>query len=80
MPTGRLLRGSWLDERSRVGRSLHFNDEEIWRLGRAGIGVCHCPTSNMMLSSGQCRTKDLEAAGSPIGLGVDGSHRTTVQI
>jgi 8-oxoguanine deaminase len=27
----------------------------------------------MTLASGQCRTKELEAAGSPIGLGVDGS-------
>ena len=27
----------------------------------------------MTLASGQCRTKELEAAGSPVGLGVDGS-------
>jgi 8-oxoguanine deaminase len=27
----------------------------------------------MLLASGQCRTRELEAAGSPIGLGVDGS-------
>ena len=27
----------------------------------------------MTLASGHCRTKELEAAGSPIGLGVDGS-------
>ena len=27
----------------------------------------------MVLASGQCRTKELEAAGSPVGLGVDGS-------
>ena len=63
----------WMSDRAWVAHGIHFNDEEIWRLGRAGVGVCHCPTSNMMLSSGQCRTKDLEAAGSPIGLGVDGS-------
>jgi 8-oxoguanine deaminase len=63
----------WMSDRAWVAHGIHFNDEEIWRLGRAGVGVCHCPTSNMVLSSGQCRTKDLEAAGSPIGLGVDGS-------
>ena len=27
----------------------------------------------MVLASGQCRTRELEAAGSPVGLGVDGS-------
>jgi 8-oxoguanine deaminase len=37
------------------------------------MGVCHCPTSNMMLASGQCRTRELEAAGVAVGLGVDGS-------
>jgi 8-oxoguanine deaminase len=56
-------------DRAWVAHGIHFNDEEIRRLGRAGVGVCHCPTSNMVLSSGQCRTKELEAAGSPIGLG-----------
>ena len=43
------------------------------RLGKAGVGVTHCPSSNMVLGSGQCRTLDLEQAGSPVGLGVDGS-------
>jgi 8-oxoguanine deaminase len=37
------------------------------------MSVCHCPTSNMILSSGICRSKELEAAGVSIGLGVDGS-------
>jgi 8-oxoguanine deaminase len=62
-----------MSDRAWVAHGIHFNDEEIRRLGRAGVGICHCPTSNMVLSSGQCRTKELEAAGSPIGLGVDGS-------
>ena len=47
--------------------------EEIARLGRAGVGVCHCAASNMVLASGICPTCELEAAGSPVGLGVDGS-------
>jgi 8-oxoguanine deaminase len=63
----------WMSDRAWVAHGIHFNDDEIRRLGRASVGVCHCPTSNMVLSSGQCRTKELEAAGSPIGLGVDGS-------
>ena len=63
----------WLSDRAWVAHGIHFNDGEVARLGRAGVGVCHCPTSNMVLASGQCRTRELEAAGSPVGLGVDGS-------
>jgi 8-oxoguanine deaminase len=63
----------WLNERTWLAHGIHFNDEEIARLGRHGLGICHCPTSNMVLSSGTCRTRDLEAAGVTVGLGVDGS-------
>lgn len=63
----------WLNERTWLAHGVHFNDEEVARLGRHCVGVCHCPTSNMVLASGKCRTKELEAAGSPVGLGVDGS-------
>lgn len=63
----------WLSSRTWLAHGIHFDDEEIRRLGAAGVGVCHCPTSNMMLASGIARVKELEAAGVPVGLGVDGS-------
>ncbi len=63
----------WLNNRTWLAHGIHFDNEEINRLGGAGVGVCHCPTSNMMLASGIARCKELEAAGSPVGLGVDGS-------
>jgi 8-oxoguanine deaminase len=63
----------WMTGRTWLAHGIHFTTDEIARLGRAGVGVCHCPTSNMTLASGQCRTCELEAAGSPVGLGVDGS-------
>ncbi len=63
----------WMNDRVWLAHGIHFNDDEVARLGKAGVGICHCPTSNMTLASGQCRTKELEAAGSPVGLGVDGS-------
>lgn len=63
----------WLNDRVWLAHGIHFNDAEVARLGKAGVGVCHCPTSNMTLASGRCRTCELEAAGSPVGLGVDGS-------
>ena len=63
----------WLNDRVWLAHGIHFNDDEVQQLGKHGVGVCHCPTSNMVLASGHCRTKELEAAGSPVGLGVDGS-------
>ncbi|MBK8453485.1 MAG: 8-oxoguanine deaminase [Thiofilum sp.] len=63
----------WLHNKTWLAHGIHFNDEEIQRLGQAGVGICHCPNSNMMLASGICRTLELEQAGSPVGLGVDGS-------
>ncbi len=72
-PVDYLEECGWLTERVWLAHGIHFTNEEVARLGRHRVGVCHCPTSNMVLASGQCRTKELEAAGSPIGLGVDGS-------
>lgn len=63
----------WLSSRTWLAHGIHFNPDEIARLGQAGTGICHCPSSNMRLASGICPTVDLEAAGAPIGLGVDGS-------
>lgn len=72
-PVDYLEDAGWMNDRVWLAHGIHFNDDEVGRLGRAGVGVCHCPTSNMVLASGQCRTRELEKAGSPVGLGVDGS-------
>jgi len=63
----------WLSSRTWLGHGIHFNDEEIGRLGAAGTAVAHCPSSNMRLASGIARAVELEEAGAPIGIGVDGS-------
>lgn len=72
-PVDYLEEVGWLGDRTWLAHGIHFTDEEVRRLGRHRVGVCHCPTSNMVLASGHCRTRELEAAGSPVGLGVDGS-------
>lgn len=72
-PVDYLEENGWMDSRTWLAHGIHFNEDEIARLGAAKVGVCHCPTSNMVLASGTCRTRELEAAGSPVGLGVDGS-------
>jgi 8-oxoguanine deaminase len=63
----------WLTSRTWVAHGIYFNAGEIERLGRAGVGVAHCAASDMLFAKGICPTKDLEAAGVAIGLGVDGS-------
>ena len=72
-PVDLLEETGWMSSRVWLAHGIHFNAEEIARLGKAGIGVCHCATSNMVLASGVCRTCELEAAGVAVGLGVDGS-------
>lgn len=72
-PLDYLEEAGWLHERTWLAHGIHFGDGEVARLGRAGVGVSHCPTSNMVLASGHCRTKELEEAGAAVGLGVDGS-------
>ena len=63
----------WLGPQTWLAHGIHFNTDEIQRLGAAGAGICHCPTSNMMLASGIAPVQELEAAGCPVGIGVDGS-------
>jgi len=63
----------WLRPGTWLAHGIHFSPREIERLGRARVGVTHCPCSNQLLASGTCPVCALEAAGVPVGLGVDGS-------
>jgi cytosine/adenosine deaminase-related metal-dependent hydrolase len=56
-----------------VAHCVMPNPDEVRRLGAAGVGVAHCPSSNLILASGIAPVVDLRAAGVPVGLGVDGS-------
>jgi cytosine/adenosine deaminase-related metal-dependent hydrolase len=63
----------WCTDRTWVAHCVRPNTDEIGRLGRAGVGVAHCPSSNLILASGIAPVVDLRAAGSPVGIGCDGS-------
>jgi cytosine/adenosine deaminase-related metal-dependent hydrolase len=64
----------WLTARSWVAHCVYPNEAEAARLGAAGVGVAHCPSSNMLLAGGGfAPVRELRAAGSPVGLGCDGS-------
>lgn len=72
-PLDYLEKVNWLAGDVWLAHGIFFNDEEIRRLGEAKTGICHCPSSNMILASGICRGLELEQAGAPVGIGVDGS-------
>lgn len=72
-PMEYLERTGWCTDRTWVAHCVMPNADEVRRLGAAGVGVAHCPSSNMILASGIAPVVDLRAAGVPVGLGVDGS-------
>ena len=62
----------WAESDVWVAHGIHLDDAEVALFGERGIGVAHCPSSNARLAAGTCRVVDLDAAGAPVGLGVDG--------
>ncbi len=67
----------WMTDRSWVAHCIYPNDDEVRRLGAAGVGVAHCPSSNMMIGGGgMAPVAELRGAGVPVGLGCDGSSST----
>ena len=68
-----LEEAGWLHPGTWVAHGIHFNEDEILRLGRAGVGVAHCAAADMAFGVGTCPARELEAAGVAVGLGVDGS-------
>src|SRR4051795_8391011 len=63
----------WMSDRVWLAHTVWPSAPEITRLGAAGVGTAHCPSSNMILGSGLAPVAELRAAGAPVGLGVDGS-------
>ncbi len=72
-PMEYLERTGWCTDRTWVAHCVMPNPDEIVRLGAAGIGVAHCPSSNCILASGISPIVPMRAAGVKVGLGVDGS-------
>ena len=63
----------WLGGDTWLAHGIFFNRGEVKRLGHAGVGIAHCPSSNMRLGSGIAPVAALRRAGCPVGIGVDGS-------
>ena len=76
-PVEQLEEVGWLTSRSWVAHCIYPSPAEVARLGAAGVGVAHCPSSNMLIGGGGfAPVRELRAAGAPVGLGCDGSACT----
>ena len=72
-PVDYLEQVGWLANDVWLAHGIHFDSQEMNRLGSAGVAISHCPSSNMILASGISPVKELIKAGCAVGIGVDGS-------
>jgi 8-oxoguanine deaminase len=63
----------WLGEDVWFAHMVHPNRSDIKRLADTQTGVCHCPTSNMILASGIAPIREMLDNKIRMALGVDGS-------
>jgi cytosine/adenosine deaminase-related metal-dependent hydrolase len=72
-PVEYLERVGWLADDVWCAHCVHLSDEDVAIFARRGVGVAHCPTSNLRLGAGIAPVRDLRDAGVRVGLGVDGT-------
>jgi 8-oxoguanine deaminase len=63
----------WATGRSWVAHFAYPSEAEAERLARAGVGVAHCPSSNMLLCGATAKVQQYRGWGGAVGLGCDGS-------
>jgi cytosine/adenosine deaminase-related metal-dependent hydrolase len=66
----------WSSGRTWVAHCFFPSEPEIARLGKSGVGVAHCATAGLLMGVGIAPVLQLERAGVPVGLGVDGSSNS----
>jgi cytosine/adenosine deaminase-related metal-dependent hydrolase len=63
----------WLGEDVWFAHMVHPKETEVHRLAHTRTGVCHCPSSNMILASGIAPIREMLDNKMRVGLGLDGS-------
>jgi cytosine/adenosine deaminase-related metal-dependent hydrolase len=72
-PVEHLEQLGWVAADVWCAHCVHLSGDDVGAFGRDGVGVAHCPTSNLRLGAGVAPVRELLDAGAPVGLGVDGS-------
>jgi cytosine/adenosine deaminase-related metal-dependent hydrolase len=72
-PVEYLERVGWIAHDVWCAHCVHLSDGDVRTFADAGVGVAHCPTSNLRLGAGVAPVRQLLDAGVRVGLGVDGS-------
>jgi cytosine/adenosine deaminase-related metal-dependent hydrolase len=63
----------WLSGDVWCAHCVHLSQVDVTRMGQAGTGVAHCPSSNMRLGAGIAPVREMLTSSVQVGLGVDGS-------
>ena len=63
----------WMGDDVWFAHMVHPDESEIKRMGECRTGICHCPSSNMILASGIAPVRQMIDNNVRVGLGVDGS-------
>ncbi|MCI0397062.1 MAG: amidohydrolase, partial [Chloroflexi bacterium] len=61
-----------LQTRLLAAHCVHLDRGEMYDLKKAGVGIAHCPSSNLKLASGLARVGEMLAMGLNVGVGTDG--------
>jgi len=72
-PLGYAKHLGWLNRNAWFAHSVFVSEAEIVQMGKAEVGVSHCPSSNMRLGSGIAPIREMLDSGVKVSLGVDGS-------
>jgi len=63
----------WIRDNVFFTHTVYLNENEIIKLANNGVGISHCPSSNMRLASGIAPIKEMLDAKVNVSIGVDGS-------
>jgi 8-oxoguanine deaminase len=62
----------WLESDVWCAHCVHLDASDVAKMGAAGTGVAHCPSSNMRLGAGIAPVREMLDEHVRVGLGVDG--------